>query len=129
MAQLDAGAKRLQGRRILITGAASGMGKAIAERFAKEGAALVLLDMNGEALGAVAKAIGAHAITTDVSVEAEVQAAVAEAIGKLGGLDGVVNAAGILIYSAIVDTDLATWNKFFAVNTLGPILVCRHATP
>jgi NAD(P)-dependent dehydrogenase (short-subunit alcohol dehydrogenase family) len=120
---------RLAGRRIFVTGAASGMGKAIAERFAAEGAKLALVDQTAEALGAVAEPLKALAIGLDVSSETQVAEAVERSAKTLGGLDGVVNAAGI--YKAIPFEDLTfdAWRRFIDVNLAGPYLICRAALP
>jgi len=129
MGRSGSGTGRLAGRRILVTGAASGMGKAIAETFSREGAALILLDRDGEGLDATASAVGALACRTDVTSEAEVGAAVARALSELGGLDGVVNAAGILAREPLMDTPPETWRRVFEVNVMGPLLICRAALP
>ncbi|MGE0737390.1 MAG: SDR family NAD(P)-dependent oxidoreductase [Alphaproteobacteria bacterium] len=119
----------LTGRRILVTGAASGIGRASAERLAAQGARTALLDRS-DAVVAVAKTLpGAVALQADVADEASVQAAVAEAARQLGGLDGVVNAAGTYRLGTIADTRLADWNSLLAVNLTGPFLVCRAAAP
>lgn len=121
--------KRLAGRRIVITGAASGMGEAIATLFAHEGAALSLFDVKEEALGRVADATGATALPTDVSSEEEVSASVENAKQAMGGIDGVVNAAGILRTLTFADTQPADWRKLHDINLFGPYLVCRAALP
>jgi NAD(P)-dependent dehydrogenase (short-subunit alcohol dehydrogenase family) len=120
---------RLTGRRILVTGAASGMGRSIAELFTAEGAKLALVDRTADALKAVSEALDALALPLDVSSEAEVVAAVAQAADKLGGLDGVVNAAGIYKAIPLADTDYETWRRFIDINLTGPYLICRAAVP
>jgi NAD(P)-dependent dehydrogenase (short-subunit alcohol dehydrogenase family) len=120
--------QRLQGRRILITGGASGIGLATARLFASEGAALALLDRNGDAAQSVATALGAHAIECDVSDESSVHNAVAAMAQALGGLDGVVNAAGIGgKLSGFGDVTIENWHQTLAVNLTGPFLICREA--
>jgi len=121
--------KRLTGRRILVTGAASGMGRAIAELFDAEGAKLALVDRSAEALAVVAEPLEALALAIDVSSETEVADAVARAAAALGGLDGIVNAAGI--YKAIPFGDLTTadWRRYLDVNLTGPFLICSAALP
>jgi NAD(P)-dependent dehydrogenase (short-subunit alcohol dehydrogenase family) len=120
---------RLRGRKIIVTGAASGMGRAIAQLFAREGAALTLFDINGEAQAAVANSIGAHAITVDVSIPDAVAKAVDEADATMHGIDGVVNAAGILRVALFADTEPDMWRRVHDVNLFGPYLVCRAALP
>ena len=118
---------KLAGRRILITGAASGMGAGIARLFAGEGAALALLDRNGDGVAAVGAELGQASWACDVADRAGVNAIVAEAGAKLGGLDGLVNAAGILDITPFVDLDPDSWDRMFAVNVTGPFNVVKAA--
>lgn len=120
---------RLLGRRIIVTGAATGMGRAIAELFAHEGAKLALLDVARDALAEAANATGGHAIETDVASQEAVTHAVAEAEGKMDGIDGIVNAAGILRIASFADTEPDMWQRVQDVNLFGPYLVCRAALP
>lgn len=122
---------RLEGRHILITGAAAGMGKVTAELFVREGARVALLDANDRAVRAVAKKLGAAAVaaSADVTDEASVAAAVAQCAKALGGLDGVVNAAGIHGYSPVGEFSAASWQRMLAVNLIGPALVIQAAHP
>lgn len=120
---------RLAGRRILLTGAASGIGKATAELFAKQGASLALLDRDGPQLAEVAGALAADHFICDVADEASVRAAVKASADALGGLDGVANIAGMARPATIDATTLEDWNRVIAVNLTGPFLVCREAVP
>jgi NAD(P)-dependent dehydrogenase (short-subunit alcohol dehydrogenase family) len=129
MAQDGAGTGRLAGRRALVTGAASGIGRAIAMLFAAEGASIALLDVNVEAVLAAASAIGGHGIAVDVLNHEAVPLAVAQAAEALGGIDAVVNAAGIVGVTSLADTDYATWRRMIDINLTGPYLVCRAALP
>ncbi len=95
---------RLAGRRIIITGGASGIGRATARLFRAEGAQVAVLDRSDNAAKAVADEIGAIAVTCDVADPTSVSAAVVKAAEAMGGLDGVVNAAGILSEAGIADT-------------------------
>jgi NAD(P)-dependent dehydrogenase (short-subunit alcohol dehydrogenase family) len=122
-------AGRLASRRILITGAASGMGREIARLFEQEGAALVLLDRNEAGVTAVARELGAVGYGCDVTDRLGVNEIVAEAGRQLGGLDGVVNAAGILDITPFVDLDPASWDRMLAVNLTGPFNVVKAALP
>lgn len=120
---------RLEGRRVLVTGAASGMGRAIAGRFAKEGASLALLDRNGDGVSAVAGDVGARSFACDVSDRAQVDGVVAEAAEALGGLDGVVNAAGILDTVPFAELEPDSFDRMVAVNLTGPYNIIRAALP
>ncbi|MGE0221798.1 MAG: SDR family NAD(P)-dependent oxidoreductase [Acetobacteraceae bacterium] len=120
---------RLDGRKILITGGGSGIGRATAELFAREGAAIAVLDQSADAARAVATSIGATAITVDVSDPDSVSAGVALAASALGGLDGVVNAAGILSSAGLADTTPAVFARTLAVNLTGTFLVIQAAAP
>lgn len=121
--------ERLQGRRVLITGAGSGIGLATAALFAAQGAQLALLDRDAASANQAAAATGGHAFVVDVTDEAAVQQAVDEAARAMGGLDGVVNSAGIMSSDRLEATSLETWNRVIAVNLTGPFLVCRAAVP
>lgn len=120
---------RLSGRRILITGAGSGIGRAVAQLFAAHGARLALCDLNIEAVAGLARQAGGVALRVDVSDEAAVQQAVDEAAAALGGIDGVVNAAGVIALGSLAQTDLASWQRQIAINLTGPFLICRAALP
>lgn len=122
----------LAGRRILITGAAKGIGLATAERFMKEGARVAALDRDAEALAELAGRFDADKLATfavDVSQPASVNAAVADAVAALGGLDGIVSSAGIDLIADIETMALADWNRIIAVNLTGPMLVAQAAYP
>ena len=120
---------RLTGRRIIVTGGASGIGRATARLFRGEGAAVAVLDRSDNAAKAVADEIGAVAITCDVSDPASVASAVARAAEAMGGLDGVVNAAGILAETGITDTSHEVFARTLAVNLTGTFLVIQAAEP
>ena len=94
----------LTGRKILITGGASGIGRATAARCAREGAAVAVLDRSADAAREVAARSGGHAFAVDVADPASVTAAVEDAAAVMGGLDGVVNAAGIFSSEGLTET-------------------------
>lgn len=124
---------RLKDRRILITGAASGIGFATAGLFLKEGARLALLDLRSEALAeAVRSLAGGEAcasLAADVSDPASVAQAVDGLAENIGGLDGVVNSAGIDLLCDFAAMSPAQWSKVIAVNLTGPVNVCQAALP
>ncbi|HUB14779.1 MAG TPA: SDR family NAD(P)-dependent oxidoreductase [Acetobacteraceae bacterium] len=122
---------RVDGRRILVTGAGGGIGFACAERFAREGAGVALLDRDHEAgLRAEARLGAPHVfVAADVTDTASVATAIARSVAALGGLDGVVNAAGIDLDRSLADMADAEWDKVLAVNLTGSMRVCRAAIP
>ena len=120
---------RLAGRRMVITGAASGMGRDIARLFAQEGAKLALLDRNEAGVREVAAELSATAYGCDVSDRAQVESVVATAGAALGGIDGVVNAAGILVTKVFDELDPESWDRMLAINLTGPYNIVRAALP
>lgn len=122
-------AGRLHGRRILVTGAASGMGRAIAEMFGAEGAALALLDLSDDGVQAVASELGAVGYACDVSDRLAVNEVVAKSGAALGGIDGVVNAAGILNIKPFGELEPESWDRMLAINLTGPFNIIYAALP
>lgn len=120
---------KLVGRRILITGAASGMGRAVAELFVREGARVALLDRNEEGVIALASTLGAFACHCDISSSQEVGKSVDEAIKFLGGLDGVVNAAGVYLAKPFEEIDPDSWDRVITTNLNGPYHIVRATLP
>lgn len=122
-------AEKLGGRKILITGAASGMGKEIATLFAGEGASLALLDINEAGVRDVAGALGMATYGCDVTDRPATGRVIAQAADALGGLDGLVNAAGILDITPFEQLDPESWDRMMAVNLTGPFNVVKAALP
>ena len=118
----------LEGRKIIVTGAASGMGRAIAQLFAQNGAQQFLLDVNDDGLSALGLE-NAGTMATDMAEPSQIDAAVARAAETMGGIDGVVNAAGILRIIPFEETDPETYHHVLAVNLHGPYHLCRAALP
>ncbi len=121
--------RRLEGRRMLVTGAAAGIGRAIARSFAGEGARLALVDSDAAGLERVAGETGAAPFVLDLARSDAIEAMVEAAAAALGGLDGVVNCAGIGMGRPIAEVDLALFAHIAAVNLTAPFLICRAALP
>ena len=122
---------RVEGKVAIVTGAASGMGKADAELLAAEGASVVVTDFNEVDGQAVAEAIGGDAVfmRLDVTSEDNWKSVIAATVEKFGRLDVLVNNAGMISLGSIVDTDLDDWRRINAVNSDGVFLGCKHAIP
>lgn len=122
---------RVAGKVAIVTGGASGMGKADAILLAREGATVVVADLNEKAGQEVAASIGEAAIfmRLDVSDEDNWKTVIAATVEQFGRLDILVNNAGMIALGTIVDTDLASWRKINAVNSDGVFLGCKHAIP
>lgn len=124
---------RIEGSRALVTGAASGIGRASAIRLAAEGARVALLDVSEPGLADTAGVIGAAALTlpTDVSSESSVMTAMQTVEREFGGLDVVLANAGIeLIESGdarVDELDVSAWQRTIDVNLTGVFLTCKHA--
>jgi rhamnulose-1-phosphate aldolase/alcohol dehydrogenase len=126
--------KELAGKVALVTGAASGIGRAVAERFAEEGAHVVVTDVDLTLAETVAKAIveknglrRAVALRLDVASERDVECAFDEIVREYGGVDIVVSNAGISSFGSLDTLNVADWDRSFAVNTRGHFLVSRAA--
>lgn len=126
--------KSLAGRVAFVTGGAGGIGSATAERFLKEGACVVLADIDGAAAADVAAGMAkvygkdvVRSVQMNVTDEAQVIAAYSEAAAEFGGLDILVSNAGIASSAPIEDTSLALWNKNMDILSTGYFLVSREA--
>lgn len=125
---------RVDGRVAIVTGAASGLGRAIAAMLAREGAAVTLTDLNEEQGRKAAEEIGGTArfVSQDVTDEAGWKALVAGTVARHGGLHILVNNAGIGLYPGARDPEhapLEQWRKINQVNGEGVFLGCKHAIP
>ena len=120
---------RLQGRRIVITGAASGIGRCTAQLFAAQGAALTLLDRNAAGLSELARDTRGHAFEVDITDEASVARAVEQGASAMGGIDGIVNAAGIMLRGSVLEVGVAQWRHVLEVNLTGTYIVVRCCLP
>ncbi|MGQ0663763.1 MAG: SDR family NAD(P)-dependent oxidoreductase [Pseudomonadota bacterium] len=127
----------IRGRVVIVTGGGKGIGKVYCTRFAEAGARVVVADLDGEAAGAVARAIAesggeAVAVSTDVAEEASTQAMARTALGRFGTIDGLVNNAALM--SALArrpwfDIPVEEWDRVMAVNLRGMFLACRAVFP
>ena len=123
--------QRFTDRVALVTGAASGIGRATAERLAAEGARVCCVDVQVEPLEALVGQIGggASAHACDVADEAQVNATVAACIARHGRLDVLCNVAGILRFDHFHELRTADWQRILGVNLTGTFLMCRAAIP
>lgn len=118
----------LEGKRVFVTGSGAGIGKAISALFIERGARVVVSDIDEESAAKAAEEIGAAGVANcDVTDEGQVQTAVAQAVEILGGLDIVVNNAGIEMSSPLLQQSTESFDKIYAVNVRGPFLVMKAA--
>lgn len=122
---------RVANKVAIVTGAASGMGRADARLLAKEGAKVVLADLSDTEGQRVAEEIGENAIYLhlDVTDEDNWKSVVAQTLETFGQLDILVNNAGMMTLGSVVDTELDAYRKINAVNNEGVFLGCKHAIP
>jgi len=126
--------EELKNQNVLVTGASSGIGRATALRFASEGARVALVGRGREALQEVERVLAEQGreslvVAADVTIEAEAERALTETVARFGGLDVLVNAAGILSNGTIETTTLAAWDEMLNVNLRAVFHLMQMAVP
>jgi pyridoxal 4-dehydrogenase len=116
---------KLENRVAIVTGAAQGIGKAIAEKLASEGATVMAADIQGDGAKETADAIGGTSVQVDISQEADAQRMVDETLSAHGKVDILVNAAAIVPFVSWEDVDFEYWRKIISVDLDGAYLVSR----
>ena len=125
---------RLEGKAAIVTGGASGIGKATVERFLEEGARVAVVDLSEDSCKAMAKELEARGkdalfVTGDVSRHDDVRKMVKKAGEGLGRVDILVNNAGILVEGTVEQVSEESWDKIMAINVKGVFLMCKEVVP
>jgi NAD(P)-dependent dehydrogenase (short-subunit alcohol dehydrogenase family) len=125
---------RLEGKVAIITGGGSGIGRATAERFAREGANVVVADYKADTGQATVQAIkdeGGEAlfVEVDVSDSAQIQGMVQTTLDAYDGIDILFNNAGVLLFGTVVDTEEGAWNRLMSINLTGAYLCSKAVIP
>ena len=123
----SANSARLAGRRVVVTGAARGIGASIAARFAEEGARLALLDREGDRCRETAAQLDATAFEVDLADPTSAVSVTQQAIDALGGIDVLVNNAGVLLFAPLLEITVDDWNRTFDVNLRAMLLTTQVA--
>lgn len=118
----------LNGKTVVVTGAANGIGKGLATRFAREGATVVCADIDTEAARSVATEINGHAVTCDVSDEASIKALIDHVEDEIGPIDLFCANAGILTLGGL-DVPDEDWERIWKINVMSHVWTARHLVP
>jgi NAD(P)-dependent dehydrogenase (short-subunit alcohol dehydrogenase family) len=120
---------KLRDKVAIVTGAARGIGAAVAERYAKEGAKVVIADLNEQGAKGVAAAIGANALglKLDITQQASIDAAIADTVKHFGGVDILVNNAGLFDLAPIVEITRESYRRVYSVNVEGLLFMLQAA--
>ncbi len=121
--------RQLQGRRIVVTGAGSGIGLATAKLFLEQGAQVAFFDRNKAAAEAALDGGNGIVCEVDITDQKSVATAVEQTAKAFGGIDGVINAAGIMSIGPTRDLDLDTWNRIINTNLTGSFMVVKSCLP
>ena len=116
---------KLTGKVVIVTGAASGLGRAIAEKFVSEGARVAIADIRGAAEAARAIGPSALGVEMDVTDEKQVDDGIARVVEKFSGVDVLVSNAGVQIISPLVDLEFSDWKRMLAIHLDGAFLTTR----
>jgi NAD(P)-dependent dehydrogenase (short-subunit alcohol dehydrogenase family) len=131
---VDLSQRRFDGKAVVVTGGASGIGKATAERFLEEGAMVAIMDLSEESCKATSSELNQKGyepvfVTGDVSSHSDVKRMVSEAVGRLGRIDVLFNNAGILVEGTVEQVSEAAWDRIMAINVKGVFLMCKEVVP
>ncbi|WBU56819.1 L-iditol 2-dehydrogenase [Paracoccus sediminicola] len=116
---------RLQGKTTLITGAARGIGRAFAEAYLREGATVAIADIDAEGVRAAASEIGALPVVMDVTDQPGIEAGVAEAAARMGGIDILINNAALFDLAPITGITRDSYDRLFSVNVAGTLFTMQ----
>lgn len=131
---VDLSERRFEGKAAVVTGGASGIGKATAEKFLEEGARVAIIDLSEDSCKSAStelkqKGFDPVFITGDVSRHQDVKRMVGEAAQRLGGIDVLFNNAGILVEGTVEQVSEEAWDKIMAINVKGVFLMCKEVVP